>query len=183
MTTIRRNRHSPDCRPFRGQDRASDRLGQRQIAAAASKGPSTLVVDGGPPLKHAALLVPKHTSWCTWLALVMPGRVAPAGGRPATDFLEHLSRWFDLGHLGDHRASVADRFRVDLDQLLLQTGQRPRFRRLELKTDGIGGEGTSGDPLDRSRRNAALSRSLAARLLRSGWLANLRRPRDIQVQP
>src|SRR6516162_1666003 len=55
-------RHSPDSRPFRGQDRVSDRLGQRQIAVATSKGPSKLVVDGGPTLKRSALLVPRHTS-------------------------------------------------------------------------------------------------------------------------
>ena len=46
------NRHSPDSRPFQGQDRASDRLEQRQIAVAASKGPSKLMVDGGPTLKR-----------------------------------------------------------------------------------------------------------------------------------
>src|SRR5271170_1648035 len=39
-------------------------------------------------LKRAALLVPRHTSpliaRCTWLALVMPARAAPADGRSAT---------------------------------------------------------------------------------------------------
>jgi hypothetical protein len=37
-------------------------LGQRQIPVAASKGPSKLVVDGGPTLKPVALLVPRHAS-------------------------------------------------------------------------------------------------------------------------
>jgi len=32
------NRHSSDSRRFRGQDRASDRLGQRQIATASATG-------------------------------------------------------------------------------------------------------------------------------------------------
>src|SRR5271165_2321898 len=80
-------RHSPDSRPFRGQDRVSDRLGQRQIAVATSKGPSKLVVDGGPTLKRAALLLPRHTSpliaRCTWLALVMPAQAVPAAERSA----------------------------------------------------------------------------------------------------
>ena len=55
---------------------------------------------------------------------------------------------------------MAHDFGADLDQLLAQAGQRPRFRRLghrkrpheiaklvgqrvELKTDGVGGEGTA----------------------------------------
>ena len=85
------NRHSPDSRPFQGQDRASDRLEQRQIAVAASKGPSKLMVDGGPTLKRAALLVPRCTKAylsphcrCTWLTLVMPARAVPAAERSAT---------------------------------------------------------------------------------------------------
>ena len=38
-------RHSPDSRRFRGQDRAFERLGQRQIAFAASKRPSKPAVE------------------------------------------------------------------------------------------------------------------------------------------
>ena len=49
-------------RRFRAEDRAFARLEQRQFAGNASKGPSKLVVDGGPTLKRAALLVPRHTS-------------------------------------------------------------------------------------------------------------------------
>src|SRR5271170_4200047 len=75
-------------RRFRVEDRVFARLEQRQFAVTASKGPSKLVVDGGPTLKRAALLVPRHTSpliaRCTWLALVMPARAAPADGRSAT---------------------------------------------------------------------------------------------------
>jgi hypothetical protein len=38
---------------YRGQDRASEQSGQRQIAAAANKGPSKLVVvDAAPMLKR-----------------------------------------------------------------------------------------------------------------------------------
>jgi hypothetical protein len=66
-------------------------------------------------------------------------------------------------------ATVADDFSADLDQLLAQAGQRPRFSRLrhregsheiaeivgkgmELKADGLGGEGTARQPrpLDRA---------------------------------
>src|SRR6516162_7185924 len=91
MTTSRRNRHSPDCRPFRGQDRASDRLGQRQIAASASKGPSKLVIDGGPPLKHAALLVPKHTSPLIALVHLASARHAGVGGARSRAISDRMS--------------------------------------------------------------------------------------------
>src|SRR6516164_2364723 len=84
---------------FRGQDR----LGQRQIAVATSKGPSQQVVDGGPTLKRAALLVPRHTSpliaRCTWLLLVMPAQAVPQPSDQRQDFGEHLPRHRDLGHL------------------------------------------------------------------------------------
>ena len=46
------------------------------------------------------------------------------------DFLEHLSRHRDLGHLERDVATVADDLGDDLDQLLAQAGQRPRLRRL-----------------------------------------------------
>ena len=65
-------------------------------------------------------------------------------------------------------AAMADNLGADLDQLLAQAGQRPRFRRLghcqrahevakvvgermELKADGVGGEGSARQPrpLDR----------------------------------
>src|SRR5215469_13159266 len=88
---------------FRGQDRVSDRLGQRQIAVATSKGPSKQVVDGGPKLKRAALLVPRHTSpliaRCTWLLLVMPAQAVPQPSDQRQDVGEHLPRHRDLGHL------------------------------------------------------------------------------------
>ena len=63
----------------------------------------------------------------------------------------------DLGHLEGDIAAMADDLGTDLDQLLLEAGQRPvpdRFRcrqgaqevaeivgeRMELKPDGVGGE-------------------------------------------
>jgi hypothetical protein len=39
--------------------------------------------------------------------------------------LEHLPWDGDLGHLEGNIAAVADDIRADLDQLLLQAGQRP----------------------------------------------------------
>jgi hypothetical protein len=41
------------------------------------------------------------------------------------DLLEHLPWDGDLGHLEGNIAAVADDLRADLDQLLLQAGQRP----------------------------------------------------------
>ena len=66
----------------------------------------------------------------------------------------------DLRHLESHVAAVADDLRSDLDQLLAQTGQRPRLcrlrhrqrpqkvaevirERMEVEADGVGGEGAA----------------------------------------
>src|SRR5258705_12355515 len=46
------------------------------------------------------------------------------------NLLEHLPRDGDLGHLEDDIAAVADDLRADLDQLFLQTRQRPVHDRL-----------------------------------------------------
>ena len=46
------NRHSPDARGFRGQNRAPEQLAQRQTAIAMSKGRSKPAADGDPPLKR-----------------------------------------------------------------------------------------------------------------------------------
>src|SRR6266851_1794004 len=54
----------------------------------------------------------------------------PEPGDQQQDFLEHLPRHRDLGHLEDGIAPVADDLGADLDQLLAQAGQRPRLRRL-----------------------------------------------------
>jgi hypothetical protein len=71
--------------------------------------------------------------------------------------LEHLPWDGDLGHLEGNIASVADHLRTDLDQLLLQTRQRPVFdrlgrrqraqeiaeivgQRMKLEPDGVGDE-------------------------------------------
>ena len=69
----------------------------------------------------------------------------------------------DLGHLEGDTAAMADDLGADLDQLLLQARQRPvldRLRRrqraqeiaeiagqrMQLKTDGVGGERTERQP-------------------------------------
>ena len=44
--------------------------------------------------------------------------------------MEHLPRDGDLGHLEDNIAAVAHHLRADLDQLFLQTRQRPVLDRL-----------------------------------------------------
>jgi hypothetical protein len=84
------------------------------------------------------------------------------------DLSEHLSRHRDLSHLEGDVTAMADDLRADLDQLLLEAGERPRLccfrhrqrpheipeiigQHMELKTHGIGGEGTARQPgpLDR----------------------------------
>jgi hypothetical protein len=54
----------------------------------------------------------------------------PQPGDQRQDFLEHLPRHCDLGHLEGDVAAMADDLGTDLDQLLAQAGQRPRLRRL-----------------------------------------------------
>jgi hypothetical protein len=87
-------------------------------------------------------------------------RRRPQPGDEHQDLREHLPRHHDLGQLEGDVAAVADDLDADLDQLLAQASQRPRFRRLghrerpheianvvgqrvELNTDGVGGEGTA----------------------------------------
>ena len=98
-------------RRFRAEDRAFARLEQRQFAVTASKDQSKLVVDGGPTLKRAALLVPRHTSpliaRCSgWRSSCRRGR-RPQTGDQQQDVGEHLSRHSDLSHLEGHVATVA----------------------------------------------------------------------------
>jgi len=47
----------------------------------------------------------------------MQGRVAPAAGRSAPTFLEHLPPHGDLGHLEGDVAAAAESLGADLDQL------------------------------------------------------------------
>src|SRR3954468_11194943 len=53
------------------------------------------------------------------------GRRAQPSDQPQ-DLGEHLSRHRDLSHLESHVAPMADDLRADLDQLLLEAGERPR---------------------------------------------------------
>jgi hypothetical protein len=90
------------------------------------------------------------------------------------NLLEHLPCDGDLGHLEDNIAAVAHDFRTDLDQLVLQTRQRPvvdRLRRrqraqeiaevvgerMKLEPHRIGGERSARQsrPLDPGRPTAA----------------------------
>ena len=74
--------------------------------------------------------------------------------------MEHLSRHRDLGHLEHDVAAAADDLGADLDQLLPLTRQGPRLRcrghrqgshevaevvgrRMELKANRVGSEGTA----------------------------------------
>ena len=83
------------------------------------------------------------------------GRLWPQFPDQPQNLLEHLP--WNLGHLEDEIATVADDLRADLDQLLLQARQRPvldRFgrrqraqeiaeivsQRMKLEPDGVGGE-------------------------------------------
>ena len=91
------------------------------------------------------------------------------------NLLEHLPCDGDLGHLEDNIAAVAHDFRTDLDQLVLQTRQRPvvdRLRRrqraqeiaevvgerMKLEPHRIGGERSARQsrPLDRALREAQI---------------------------
>jgi len=84
-------------------------------------------------------------------------------GNKHQDVPEHEPRHGDLVHLERHVTAMADDLRADLDQLLAQAGQRPRFGRLrhrqrpheishiigedvKLEVDGIGGEGAARQP-------------------------------------
>jgi hypothetical protein len=103
-------------------------------------------------------------------ASVMLAPAAPQPGDQRQDFVEHLTRHRDLGHLERDIPPVADNLRTDLDQLFPQAGQRPRFRRfghrqrahevteivgqcVELEAHRVGGEGPARQPrpLDRTR--------------------------------
>jgi hypothetical protein len=91
----------------------------------------------------------------------------------------HICRG-DLGYLEQDLATVADDLGVDLDQLLAQAGQRPRFRRLGYRqrphetakvvgATGGGGAGHKGA----ARQSRPLDRALASLVHRAAmppWL-------------
>ena len=91
---------------------------------------------------------------------VHAGAGGPQPGDQRQNFLEHLPRHRDLGHLECDVAAVAHDLGADLNQLLAQAGQRPRLRRLrnrqrpheiaeivgqgmKLKANRVGGEGSA----------------------------------------
>ena len=59
----------------------------------------------------------------------MLAQAAPQPGDQRQDFVEHLTRHRDLGHLERDVPPMADNLGVDFDQLFPQAGQRPRIRR------------------------------------------------------
>ena len=90
-------------------------------------------------------------------------RRRPQFGDQPQDLGEQHPRHGDLGHLEGDIAAVADDLRADLDQLLLQAGQRPVLDRLgrrqraqevaeivgermKLKPHGVGGERPARQP-------------------------------------
>ena len=87
-------------------------------------------------------------------------RRPPQFGDQPQNLGEQHSWHRDLGHLESNIAAVVDDLRTDLDQLFLEAGQRPRLccfrhrqrphevpevigQRMELKTLGVGGEGST----------------------------------------
>jgi hypothetical protein len=113
--------------------------------------PGLLGAIQGAPLPSSSVVSDPQRSSCR-------GRRRPKPGNEHQDIPEHQPRYRDLGHLECNVAAVADDLGTDLDQLLPQTGQRPRLRRLghrecpheiakvvgqrvELKTHGVSGEG------------------------------------------
>jgi len=63
----------------------------------------------------------------------MPVPAAPQPDDQRQDFPEHLLWHRYLGHLEGYVAAVADDLGADLDQLLSQAGQRPRYRQRRKK--------------------------------------------------
>ena len=128
------SRHSPDSGSLRDQDRPFGRLEQRQIAHRVRGRRSKPPVDRTEALKRAALPGSRRTSAAVVCCICRQRsscrrRRCPQPGDQRQDFLEHLPRHRDLGHLEGHIAAVADDLRADFDQLLAQAGQRPRLRR------------------------------------------------------
>ena len=129
------SRHSPDSGSLRDQDRPFGRLEQRQIAHRVRGRRSKPPVDRTEALKRAALPGSRRTSAAVVCCICRQRsscrrRRCPQPGDQRQDFLEHLPRHRDLGHLEGHVAAVADDLGADLDQLLPQAGQRPRLRGL-----------------------------------------------------
>jgi hypothetical protein len=127
------SRHSPDSRPV-GHDpcegSAATKFDRSRPGNSQNGGPFGLAEP-----KPAALPSSRRTSaavvcricpnlWSCWYGW------CPQPGNKRQDVGEHLSRHCDLGHLERDVAAVADDLGTDLDQLLAQTGQRPRLRRL-----------------------------------------------------
>src|SRR5216683_6074352 len=129
------NRHFPDTEvigrdlPSLGGPRqrnsiAADPLTAKTARCSAPLGRNSLLcVHQGVPLPSSAVAsdLISRSRWC--------GR-RPQLDDQHQDFLEHLSRPRDLGHLKGRVAAVAHDLGADLDQLLAQAGQRPRLRRL-----------------------------------------------------
>ena len=87
-----------------GQDRASDRLRQRQTAVAASKRPSKLVVDGGQGSNVPQLLAPGIP------LPSLPGALGPALPMPARGMLDPGNQRENVGKvLGIERRSKSRR--------------------------------------------------------------------------
>jgi hypothetical protein len=120
----------------------------------------------------------------------------PQFGDQPEDFGEKVSRNGDLSHLEGDIAPVVDDLRADLDQLLLETCQRPvrdRLRRrqraqevaeivgerMKLKADGIGGERAAGKPRPFDRALALLDPLLARAALVVEANDVLGRPRHV----
>src|SRR4029077_8285290 len=75
----------------------------------------------GAPISWVLLevMATERASRCSWIR-----RWPQFGDQP--QYLGEQHSWHgDLGHLEGYTAAVADDLRTDLDQLLLQAGQRP----------------------------------------------------------
>ena len=158
------SRHSPVSEPvgpdppFLGASRqqnllTADRVAAKTAVRLASQRRNLRLGHDEAHLCHGVSRVCRQSS-------VLPARAADATGRSAPDVGEQLSRHRYLSHLERDVAPVADDLRADLDQLLAQTGQRPRLRglrhrqrphevreivrqRMELKAYPVGGEGAA----------------------------------------
>jgi hypothetical protein len=91
------------------------KVGRTRQLIAPRRGNALLCHHRGAPLPSLPVVSAFRPSrWRRW---------RPQAGDQCEDFLEHLSRHRDLGHLKRDVAPVADDLRADLDQLRLEAGQ------------------------------------------------------------
>jgi hypothetical protein len=197
--TFRLNRHSPDSRRVGADPPSLEGSAATKFDRTNSVGSQTAGLPAGEARKR-----PLFRDQCTPLASFVAsapssscgrGRCAQPGDQ-RQDVGEHLPRHRDLGHLEGDVAAMADDLRTDLDQLLAQAGQRPRFcglrhrqrphevaeivgKSMELKSNRVGSESAARQPGPLDRVLAFLDVLLARAALVIEGDDALGRPRQI----